>query len=97
MDNGLEGSPYLRERVEPGHADTPPWHSIEAAEEHMKTISSGIPAAHEPVLAQRQFWPSPAPELLCPFHPELRFAARSVADHQAQLDTPSPRRLNSAR
>src|SRR5258707_6118911 len=29
--------------LSPGHTDTPPWHSIEAAEEHMKTISSSIP------------------------------------------------------
>src|SRR5712664_3354112 len=29
--------------VSPGHTDTPPWHSIEAAEENMKTISSIIP------------------------------------------------------
>ena len=38
MDNGLEGPPYSRERVEPGDTDTPPWHSIEAAEEHMRTF-----------------------------------------------------------
>src|SRR6267142_4756147 len=29
--------------VSPGYTDTPPWHSIEAADEHIKTISSGIP------------------------------------------------------
>jgi NAD(P)-dependent dehydrogenase (short-subunit alcohol dehydrogenase family) len=29
--------------VSPGYTDTPPWHSIEAAEEHMKTISNSIP------------------------------------------------------
>src|SRR5712664_2107379 len=29
--------------VSPGYADTPPWRSIEAAEENMKTISSIIP------------------------------------------------------
>jgi NAD(P)-dependent dehydrogenase (short-subunit alcohol dehydrogenase family) len=29
--------------VSPGYTDTPPWHSIEAAEERMKTISSGVP------------------------------------------------------
>jgi len=29
--------------VSPGYTDTPPWHSIEAAEEHMKTISSSVP------------------------------------------------------
>ncbi len=29
--------------VSPGYTDTPPWHSIEAAEEHMKIISSSIP------------------------------------------------------
>jgi NAD(P)-dependent dehydrogenase (short-subunit alcohol dehydrogenase family) len=29
--------------VSPGYTDTPPWHSIEAAEEHMKTISHSIP------------------------------------------------------
>ena len=29
--------------VSPGYTDTPPWHSIEAAEEQMKTISSSIP------------------------------------------------------
>src|SRR5437867_2899567 len=29
--------------VSPGYTDTPPWHSIEAAEEQMKIISSTIP------------------------------------------------------
>jgi NAD(P)-dependent dehydrogenase (short-subunit alcohol dehydrogenase family) len=29
--------------VSPGYTDTPPWHSIEAAEEQMKMISSAIP------------------------------------------------------
>src|SRR5882724_7187691 len=29
--------------VSPGYIDTPPWHSIEAAEEQMKTISSSVP------------------------------------------------------
>ena len=29
--------------VSPGYTDTPPWHSIEAAEERMKTISNNIP------------------------------------------------------
>jgi NAD(P)-dependent dehydrogenase (short-subunit alcohol dehydrogenase family) len=29
--------------VSPGYTDTPPWHSIEAAEEQMKTISSSVP------------------------------------------------------
>src|SRR6267154_1319473 len=29
--------------VSPGYTDTPPWHSIEAVEEHMKIISSSIP------------------------------------------------------
>ena len=29
--------------VSPGYIDTPPWHSIEAAEETMKTISNTIP------------------------------------------------------
>src|SRR5437899_6157545 len=29
--------------VSPGYTDTPPWHSREAADEHIKTISSGIP------------------------------------------------------
>src|SRR6266446_3883568 len=29
--------------VSPGYTDTPPWHSIEADEERMKTISSGVP------------------------------------------------------
>jgi len=29
--------------VSPGYTDTPPWHSIEAAEERMKTISNSIP------------------------------------------------------
>jgi NAD(P)-dependent dehydrogenase (short-subunit alcohol dehydrogenase family) len=29
--------------VSPGYTDTPPWHSMEAAEEHMKTISSSVP------------------------------------------------------
>ena len=29
--------------VSPGYTDTPPWHSIEAAEERMKTISSSVP------------------------------------------------------
>jgi len=29
--------------VSPGFTDTPPWHSIEAAEEHMKIISSSVP------------------------------------------------------
>ena len=29
--------------VSPGYTDTPPWHSIEAAEEHMKTIANSIP------------------------------------------------------
>jgi len=29
--------------VSPGYTDTPPWHSIEAAEETMKTISNTIP------------------------------------------------------
>ena len=29
--------------VSPGYTDTPPWHSIEAAEEHMKIISSRVP------------------------------------------------------
>jgi NAD(P)-dependent dehydrogenase (short-subunit alcohol dehydrogenase family) len=29
--------------VSPGYIDTPPWHSIEAAEERMKTISNNIP------------------------------------------------------
>ena len=29
--------------VSPGFTDTPPWHSIEAAEERMKIISSGVP------------------------------------------------------
>ena len=27
----------------PGYTDTPPWHSIGAAEEHIKTISDSIP------------------------------------------------------
>jgi NAD(P)-dependent dehydrogenase (short-subunit alcohol dehydrogenase family) len=29
--------------VSPGYTDTPPWHSIKAAEEQMKMISSTIP------------------------------------------------------
>src|SRR3989449_2886066 len=29
--------------VSPGYTDTPPWHSLEAAEEHMKAISSSVP------------------------------------------------------
>jgi len=29
--------------VSPGYTDTPPWHSIEAAEEHMKIIPSSVP------------------------------------------------------
>ena len=29
--------------VSPGFTDTPPWHSIEGAEERMKTISSSVP------------------------------------------------------
>jgi NAD(P)-dependent dehydrogenase (short-subunit alcohol dehydrogenase family) len=29
--------------VSPGYTDTPPWHSIEAAEERMKTIASTVP------------------------------------------------------
>jgi NAD(P)-dependent dehydrogenase (short-subunit alcohol dehydrogenase family) len=29
--------------VSPGFTDTPPWHSTEAAEERMQTISSGVP------------------------------------------------------
>src|ERR1700704_504722 len=29
--------------VSPGYTDTPPWHSIEAAEENMKSISGSIP------------------------------------------------------
>jgi NAD(P)-dependent dehydrogenase (short-subunit alcohol dehydrogenase family) len=29
--------------VSPGYTDTPPWHSIEAAEEQMKTIASSVP------------------------------------------------------
>jgi NAD(P)-dependent dehydrogenase (short-subunit alcohol dehydrogenase family) len=29
--------------VSPGYTDTPPWHSMEAAEERMKTISNGVP------------------------------------------------------
>jgi NAD(P)-dependent dehydrogenase (short-subunit alcohol dehydrogenase family) len=29
--------------VSPGYTDTAPWHSIEAAEEHMKTLSSSVP------------------------------------------------------
>src|SRR6266481_2631109 len=29
--------------VSPGYTDTPPWHSIEAGEEHMKMISNTIP------------------------------------------------------
>jgi NAD(P)-dependent dehydrogenase (short-subunit alcohol dehydrogenase family) len=29
--------------VSPGYIDTPPWRSVEAAEEHMKIISSGVP------------------------------------------------------
>src|SRR5207237_10445170 len=29
--------------VSPGYTDTPPWHSIEAAEETMKTISNSVP------------------------------------------------------
>src|SRR4030088_2696132 len=29
--------------VSPGFTDTPPWHSIEADEEHMKIISSSVP------------------------------------------------------
>jgi NAD(P)-dependent dehydrogenase (short-subunit alcohol dehydrogenase family) len=29
--------------VSPGFTDTPPWHSTEAAEERMTTISSGVP------------------------------------------------------
>jgi NAD(P)-dependent dehydrogenase (short-subunit alcohol dehydrogenase family) len=29
--------------VSPGYTDTPPWHSVEAAEERMKTISSSVP------------------------------------------------------
>jgi NAD(P)-dependent dehydrogenase (short-subunit alcohol dehydrogenase family) len=29
--------------VSPGYIDTPPWHSIEAGEEHMKMISKSIP------------------------------------------------------
>ncbi len=29
--------------VSPGYTDTPPWHSLEAADEHIKTISNGIP------------------------------------------------------
>src|SRR5258705_786880 len=31
--------------VSPGLIDTPPWHSIEGAEERMKTISSSVPLA----------------------------------------------------
>jgi NAD(P)-dependent dehydrogenase (short-subunit alcohol dehydrogenase family) len=37
MDNGLERSPHSRERR------TPPWHSIEGAEQVMKNISTSIP------------------------------------------------------
>ena len=29
--------------VSPGYIDTPPWHSIEAAEERMMTISNTVP------------------------------------------------------
>jgi NAD(P)-dependent dehydrogenase (short-subunit alcohol dehydrogenase family) len=29
--------------VSPGYTDTAPWHSLEAAEEHMKIISSIVP------------------------------------------------------
>jgi NAD(P)-dependent dehydrogenase (short-subunit alcohol dehydrogenase family) len=29
--------------VSPGYTDTPPWHSVEAAEERMKTISNSVP------------------------------------------------------
>jgi NAD(P)-dependent dehydrogenase (short-subunit alcohol dehydrogenase family) len=29
--------------VSPGYTDTPPWHAIEAAQEHIKTISTSIP------------------------------------------------------
>ena len=29
--------------VSPGYTDTAPWHSIDAAEEHMKTLSSSVP------------------------------------------------------
>ena len=29
--------------VSPGYIDTPPWHSIEVAEERMKTISNTVP------------------------------------------------------
>ena len=28
--------------VSPGYTDTPPWHSIEAAEEHIKTIANSV-------------------------------------------------------
>jgi NAD(P)-dependent dehydrogenase (short-subunit alcohol dehydrogenase family) len=29
--------------VRPGYTDTPPWHSMEAAQERMKAIASAIP------------------------------------------------------
>jgi NAD(P)-dependent dehydrogenase (short-subunit alcohol dehydrogenase family) len=29
--------------VSPGYTDTPPWHSVEAAEERMKFISNSVP------------------------------------------------------
>src|SRR3981189_2602486 len=29
--------------VSPGYTDTPPWHSVEGADEHMKTISNTVP------------------------------------------------------
>jgi NAD(P)-dependent dehydrogenase (short-subunit alcohol dehydrogenase family) len=29
--------------VSPGYTDTPPWHSVEAAEERMKTIYNSVP------------------------------------------------------
>ena len=41
--NGLEGSSHSRERGEPGLYRHAPWHSIETAEEHMKTISNSVP------------------------------------------------------
>src|SRR5437762_13246300 len=55
--------------VSPGYADTPTWLSIEAAEEHMKTISNWIPLG-------RFAHPMRSPRPCCFSHPTTAATSR---------------------